>query len=260
MQNIDWILTPFFLDQPLGGLMEITAQRWEVNQPELPKASIMNQLSVLHAGLAAVVERSLTAGNLPVSIAGDCCSAIGVLAGAQRAGLNPKLIWFDAHGDFNTWETSPSGFLGGMPLAMLAGFGEQILLDSLQVQPLSADQIMLVDARDLDPGESELVADSGLTHFQNPLDLMGVSLGGGPIWIHFDTDVVDPRESPAQNYPAAGGPTTILLRQVFQYLENTNQIRMVSVSTVRARSLISGSVSIKLKIRSAEATAFCIWA
>jgi arginase len=232
MKKIDWILTPFFLDQHLEGLEDIADQSWDINQPSsLPKTSTMVRLSALHADLAASVERSLTAGNLPVSIAGDCCTAIGVLAGMQRAGINPTLIWFDAHGDFNTWETSPSGFLGGMPLAMLAGFGEQTLLDRNQVKPLSVDQIILIDGRDLDPGEAELIADSGLTHLQNPADLMEVSLEKGPIWVHFDTDVVDPLESPAQNYPAPGGPTSILLRQLFQYLENTNQIRMVSVSS-----------------------------
>jgi len=191
----------------------------------------MVRLSVLHSGLAASVERSLAAGNLPVSIAGDCCTAIGVLAGIQRAGLSPTLIWFDAHGDFNTWETSPSGFLGGMPLAMLAGFGEQKLLESNQVQPLSTDRIILVDGRDLDPGEAGLVADTGLTHLQNPADLTEISLETGPIWVHFDTDVVDPRESPAQNYPAPGGPSADDLMRVFKYINRINMIRIVSVSS-----------------------------
>ncbi len=231
MQKIDWILTPFFIDHPLEGLNEITSQNWEINQPSLPESSTMVRLSVLHSGLSASVERSLAAGNLPVSIAGDCCTAIGVLAGIQRAGLSPTLIWFDAHGDFNTWETSPSGFLGGMPLAMLAGLGEQTLLESSQVQPLSTDRIILVDGRDLDPGEAGLVADSGLTHLQNPADLMEVSLETGPIWVHFDTDVVDPRESPAQNYPAPGGPSADDLMRVFKYLNRIKMIRIVSVSS-----------------------------
>lgn len=230
MKKIDWILTPYFLDQALEGLREIADQSWEINQPSLPEASTMDRLTVIHTGLADAVESSLAAGNLPVSIAGDCCTSIGILAGIQRSGLDPTLIWFDAHGDFNTWETSPSGFLGGMPLAMLAGFGEQTLLENQQVRPLSTDRIMLCDARDLDPGEAELVAESGITHLQNPADLIGNSLAG-PIWVHFDTDVVDPQESPAQNYPAPGGSSSTLIRQVFQYLTGTNQIRMVSVSS-----------------------------
>jgi arginase len=231
MQKTDWILTPFFLDQPLDGLREMIDQSWEVNQPDLPKASTMARLSVLHAGLAAAVERSLTGGNLPVSIAGDCCTAIGVLAGAQRAGLNPKLIWFDAHGDFNTWETSPSGFLGGMPLAMLTGLGEQTFLERNQVQPLAAERVILCDGRDLDPGESELVAESALIHVRDPEDLLTIRLEKGPTWVHFDTDIVDPGESPAQNYPAPGGPSSDVLRRVFKDLNSTQTIQMVSVST-----------------------------
>ena len=82
-------------------------------------------MSILHKEIAKHVSAALTGGSLPVSIAGDCCTAIGVMAGLQKARIQPLFIWFDAHGDFNTWETTPSGFLGGMPLAMIAGMGEQ---------------------------------------------------------------------------------------------------------------------------------------
>jgi arginase len=71
-----------------------------------------------------------------VSIAGDCVATMGVLAGLHDAGITPTLIWFDAHGDFNTWETTPSGFLGGMPLAMIVGRGEQTMPHGWAGDPL----------------------------------------------------------------------------------------------------------------------------
>jgi arginase len=117
------ILTPYFLDNPLAGLAALEEKGWILNQEPLPESMVVKRIAILHTALAKHVEGILGDGGLPVSIAGDCCTALGVYAGLVRAGINPTLIWFDAHGDFNTWETSPSGFLGGMPLAMLAGLG-----------------------------------------------------------------------------------------------------------------------------------------
>ena len=62
-------------------------------------------------------------------------------------------MWLVSHGDFNTWETTPSGFLGGMPLAMLTGRGDQRMLEAVGLDPLADNQVWLSDARDLDPGD-----------------------------------------------------------------------------------------------------------
>ena len=231
LMKIQPILTSYFLDQELRGLDGLALESWRVTQRHLPTASTQVRLSVLHAGLADAVEAALLEGTLPVSIAGDCCTAVGVLAGLQRAGVDPLLIWFDAHGDFNTWETTPSGFLGGMPLAMLAGLGEQTLLERNQVAPLVQERIILSDARDLDPGEAELVAGSKLTHLSDPLQFLEHPLGEGPIWVHFDTDVINPGQSPAQNYPAPGGPHPAVLTKVFRHLAATGRIQAVSMSS-----------------------------
>jgi arginase len=225
------ILTPYFLDQSLLGLEELARPDWIINYQDLPKSEVIARISVLHAALAKEIESALKDGFLPVSLAGDCCTTIGVLAGLKRANFDPQLIWFDAHGDFNTWETTPSGFLGGMPLAMLAGLGEQTLMESLEVTPLPQEDIILTDGRDLDPGEKELVANSGIRHIKNPLDILDYPLGERPIWVHFDTDILKPEESPAQNYLAPGGPGKEELARVFQYLADTGLIQAVSLSS-----------------------------
>ena len=93
-------------------------------------------MSQLHRPLADFIHKTIRQGDRPVSFAGDCCTTLGVVAGLQRADLNPTLIWLDAHGDFNTWETSPSGFLGGMPLAMMVGRGEQTMAETCRTIPL----------------------------------------------------------------------------------------------------------------------------
>jgi arginase len=168
---------------------------------------------------------------MPVSVAGDCCTTIGVLAGLQQAGVEPSLIWFDAHGDFNTWETSPSGFLGGMPLAMLVGRGEQSIVERVGMKKLPEERVILTDARDLDPGEKEAVAGSSMRHFTAVAGLLEKPLPEGPIWVHFDVDVLNTRELPSVSYPAPGGPPSDLMRRVFQRLASSRQIVAVSLSS-----------------------------
>ena len=120
-----YILTPYFLDQPIHELKELAQSNWIVNEQQLPDTNKQSRMSLLHKEIAKHVSEAIINGEVPMSIAGDCCTAIGVMAGLQRVGIEPLFVWFDAHGDFNTWETTPSGFLGGMPLAMIAGLGQQ---------------------------------------------------------------------------------------------------------------------------------------
>ena len=226
-----YLLTPYFLDEPRVGLGDLVTSAWQENRPVLNPGEKQARMVALYKPLAQFMADTLKQGNRPVSVAGDCCASIGVLAGLQQAGLTPTLIWFDAHGDFNTWETSPSGFLGGMPLAMAVGLGEQTMLAGLGLQPISPAKVILTDGRDLDPGERTLVEESGITHLPNITDLLTYSLPDGPLYIHFDTDIVDPAEVPAMNYPAPGGPSSETVRQVFRYLANTGNVAAVSLSS-----------------------------
>jgi arginase len=225
------ILTPFFLDEPLPGLEPLATSDWLINRPQLPQGPKQRRLSALHRPLADFVQQSIIEGKRPVSIAGDCCTAIGVLAGLQRAGLDPLLIWFDAHGDFNTWETTPSGFLGGMPLAMLVGRGEQSMIKALEVKPLAEYRVILTDARDLDPAEKRLVEEAAVVHLADTGALQDFVLPEGPIYVHIDTDIIDPAQAPAMNYPAAGGPSAENLQAVMRHLSRTERIAAVSVSS-----------------------------
>lgn len=226
-----FIVTPYFLDEPRPQLEELAQPGWIVNRQSLPEGEVQARMSVYHESLAHLVSVAINAGQLPVSIAGDCCAAIGVVAGLQRAGLQPLLLWLDAHGDFNTWQTTPSGFLGGMPLAMLAGLGEQTLLQRLAVQPVLAEQIILTDGRDLDPGERELVANSGIIHLPDPHQLLAYDLGTRPLHIHFDVDILSPLDAPAMSYRAEGGPRAAELTPLFRHLAITGRITAVSMST-----------------------------
>jgi arginase len=226
-----FILTPYFLDRPMPGLEPLLEADWVKNDPRLPQGSSQIRMSLLYEPLAELVALAVNQGERPVSIAGDCCTSLGVLAGLQRANLNPILIWFDAHGDFNTWETTPSGFLGGMPLAMLVGRGEQTIVESLGLLPIPESRVILSDGRDLDPGEREALAGSQVVHLSSVMELVEYDLPEVPIWVHFDTDVIDASVAPGMNYPVSGGPDESQLELVFNHMAQTGCVAAISMSS-----------------------------
>lgn len=226
-----FILTPFFLDQSLSELENLAEIGWITNRPPLPDSNTLSRLPVLHTAIAKHVSEAISAGLLPVSVAGDCCTTIGVMAGLQRAGVDPILLWFDAHGDFNTWDTTPSCFLGGMPLAMLAGLGEQTLLQAVGLQPLPHERILLTDGRDLDPGEKELLAGSGVVFLRDPMNVLQHTFSERPVYVHFDTDIINPLDAPAMNYVAQGGLRAVALAKIFRHLAQAGRITAISLST-----------------------------
>ena len=225
------ILTPFFLDQHVLAIERMDFSKAFLNRPTLKAAELQDRMSQAHAGIAEAVESAARGGQTPVAISGDCCAAIGTLAGLQRAGVDPLLIWLDAHGDFNNWETTPSGFLGGMPLAMMCGIGEQRMMNAVGAAPLAPHRVVLSDGRDLDPGEKVLVKQSGIVHVPDPETLATLRLPNRALWVHFDTDVLNLDEMPACKYPAKGGPSTERVRAIARQLADTGRIAAISMTT-----------------------------
>lgn len=225
-----FMLTPYYLDQVEAGLEPVAGPEWQINRPSLPTGTVPRRMAALYRPLVDFVAKTAADRERPVSVAGDCCTSIAVLAGLQQAGLSPTLIWFDAHGDFNTWETTPSGFLGGMPLAMLVGRGEQTIVAGVGLEPHPETKVILTDARDLDPEEAEAVRDSAVTRLPQVAKLLDYPLPDGPLYVHFDTDVIDPEEAPAMNYPAPSGPSAAILSRVFARLAQTERLAAVSLS------------------------------
>ena len=230
MQN-KFIVTPYFLDNYSQSLETLAWPGWTINNPELTGEGIQQRMTAYQQPLADFVAATLANGERPVSIAGDCCTAIACLAGLRRAGVNPTLLWLDAHGDFNTWETTPSGFLGGMPLAMIAGRGDQSIVREVGLRPLVESRIILTDARDLDPKEKALLGESKVVRLADPRRLLRDPLPDRPLHVHVDTDVITPEQAPAQNYPVPGGVSVADLKDIFRHLAGQYSIVAVSVSS-----------------------------
>lgn len=195
------LAVPYHLDERLpGSSFGVPADRTVT--ADLPAGGPWQRMAVLHDRVADAV-RAQTAA--PLVLSGDCVTSLGVLAGLQRAGHDPGIVWLDAHADFHTEDTTTSGYLGGLPLALAAGVGTPTLPDALGLRPVPRSRVVLVDARDTDPGEHELLARHPVTR-TGVADLDGAGLPDGGLYLHVDVDVCDPADVPDLLYPTPGGP------------------------------------------------------
>lgn len=172
----------------------------------LPDEDLWARLATLYEAVAVAVETSARANPTTTVVSGDCTVTIGMAAGLQRAGLDPSIVWVDAHGDVQSLETTTSGYVGGMALRFLLGYRPDLVIDRLGLRPPATDRALLVDARDLDQAEADYLTSSGLKLV--PLaELTTDALPPGPLLVNFDLDVLDPAVVPGVRYPAANGPS-----------------------------------------------------
>ncbi len=205
------ILVPYHLDEPL----------FEVDWP-LPVEAVIaitavgldrwSFLAELNLAVREAVADRVAGATVPLVVSGDCLTSLGTVAGLQRAGLDPAIVWFDAHGDVQTLETTTSGYLGGIPLRILVGYRPELIADCLGLRPVPENRVVLVDARDLDPPEVEYLSQAEIRHV-TVADVSTMELPAGPLYLHVDMDVVSCDVLPGLLFPATGGPD---LPEVFQ--------------------------------------------
>jgi arginase len=174
--------------------------------------------------LCREVERSMDEGMMPLVLGGDHSLTIGSVAGSSshfaKKGESLGVIWFDAHGDANTPETTPSGNIHGMALAICLGTGDPDLVKLGGRSPkVHARNVVMIGIRDLDPGERDYLKKCGVTVYtMRDLDERGMrdvvdeairlaSDGTAGIHLSFDLDVVDPEDAPGTGTPVWGGIT-----------------------------------------------------
>jgi arginase len=225
-------LVPFHLDEPLAGFAVPELEGGRVLRAPLPDGGIWVRLAALYQGVADAVCAAAGRGQAAVVASGDCTTSLGVLAGLQRAGIDPGIVWFDAHGDFNTDETTPSGYAGGMPLAIAVGRGDQTAPRALGMRAIDEGRVVLVDARDLDPLEREALDRSRVRRVEvaavDPA-AGGAALPDGPLYLHLDIDVLDPPELPGLRYPSAGGVSRDALARAVAGLLATGRVMAIGL-------------------------------
>ncbi|GIJ73922.1 hypothetical protein Voc01_088390 [Virgisporangium ochraceum] len=198
-------------------------------RPELPDGDVWSQVAAVCGATADAVAPVVAAGRVPTVFSGDCLVAGGVVAGAQRVGVDPAIVWFDAHGDVHTLETTTSGYLGGLALRVVTGAHPDRYADGFGLRPLAPERAVLVDARDLDPAEAEYL-ETGRTGRIPVSDVSAGTVPPGPLVLHLDVDVIDAREVPGLRFPASQGPTTDAVLAACARLLATGRVVAVSVA------------------------------
>lgn len=160
------------------------------------------------------------AGNFPLVLGGDHSIAIGTLAGISERHENLGVIWYDAHADMNTSDTSPSGNIHGMPLAASFGHGHEKLTNIRGYSPkVKPENIVIIGARSVDPGERELIKEHGIrVYSMHEIDKMGMHAviedsirylkeerKTDAVHLSLDLDGIDPMYTPGVGTPVPGG-------------------------------------------------------
>jgi arginase len=184
----------------------------------------------LAAGLPDVRAAVASADGPPLVLLGECTLAPAVVAGLRDSHPGLVVVWVDAHGDLNTPETTPSGFLGGMPFAILLGWCKHRLRAAAGLEPaLPENRAALVGARDLDPGERDAIAASRLVVADDVAGALAGLPADAPIHVHLDGDVLDPEDSPGVDFPAPGGWRSAHLDAEMAALAATGRVVGVSL-------------------------------
>ena len=192
-------------------------------QPPVNGYRHLPEVVAWNSAVFAAVSAELADHRMPILLGGDHCLAIGSISAiadhCRRTGRKLRVIWVDAHADFNTAELTPSGNIHGMPVACLTGHGPEELTRMSDHHPaMTPDQIRQIGLRSVDPGEKQFLRAEGVEVFDmRYLDEIGMrktmkrALAGVDADTHvhlsLDLDFVDPTIAPGVGTPVQGGPT-----------------------------------------------------
>jgi arginase len=192
----------------------------EMCQITEPKLKYIDCIVPMARRVAGAVATSVQGGHFPLVLGGDHSIALGSIRGAAKH-KKLGLLWVDAHADFNTNETTPSGNIHGMPLAALCGLGDRRLVQLWDeaVPVVDPKNVVVLGARDLDSGEKKNLREAGVTVFSlEQIDRIGmfnavsraieqITQDTDGIYLSFDVDSLDPRHAPGVGTPVSGGLT-----------------------------------------------------
>lgn len=214
--------------------------------------------------LAGCVAEAAAAGGLPVILSGNCITSVGTVAGIGEPDLG--VIWLDAHGDFNTPETTRGGFLDGMALAVLTGRCWTSLAATVPgFAPVAERRVMLVGARDLDAQEASALIESEIEHLT--ADTINAGLRENlarrkdhtrEIYLHIDLDSLDPSEGKANGFAVEGGVSVADVRNVIDEAAGAFRIRAIALTAYDPREDGDGracKAGIDLLVAAVDATA-----
>ncbi|MDW4013637.1 arginase [Staphylococcus saprophyticus] len=199
--------------------------------------------------LSQSVSNSISNNHFPLILGGDHSIAIGSISGVSKHYENLGVIWYDAHGDLNIPEESPSGNIHGMPLRILAGDGDDKLVNIANYAPkVKPENIVLIGMRDLDVGERQYIKDNNIkTYTMAEVDRYGIKQviketidylkeKTDGIHLSLDVDALDPVETPGTGTRVLGGLTYRESHLALEFLHNSNLV--TSMDLVEVNPLI----------------------
>ena len=177
------------------------------------------------------VEDAMNLGLAPVLLHAECTAALTTLPAVARIRPDVRVLWLDAHGDYNTPETTTSGYLAGMPLAGACGEWDAGLETGF-VDPAS---IVHAGARDIEPAERKLIEASGMTLIEGrtAMDQLPTALGDEPVFVHLDLDVLEAGELPVK-FPTKDGLEIAELRQLLARVAEHREVVGFEVANFQA--------------------------
>lgn len=213
----------------------------ETQSPGDPRLKYLGEIMEVVSALRDAVDRALEDGATPVILGGDHSVAMGSIAGLAQHFHRRKqkigLVWFDAHADANTAETSPSGNIHGMPLAAVLGLGAPSLVNLAGFSPMvDGARAALVGIRDVDQAERANVKASGIGAFtMRDIDERGMrtvmeqaieraTAGTAGFHVSFDLDAMDPEVAPGVGTPALGGLSYREAHLAMEMLADTGKV------------------------------------
>jgi arginase len=221
----------------------------EVIEPAFPEAARSevetNNLGLLGGAIAETVASARRAGKEVLMTGGDCTHITGIVGGLQDAhgpDIRIGLVWFDAHGDFNTPKTTISGMLGGMPVAVCAGLAFPHWREASHiVAPLPTDRILMVDVRNLDPAEEQLIRATDIVIAAPAPGFPGEDLQAAVtalaercdlLYLHIDSDILDAVYVPNHGTREPDGPNMAQVQAAIDTVMATGKVAVLAVVSV----------------------------
>lgn len=220
------------------------SQSEDVTSDNDSKLKHITQIADFNERLAEQVNSVISRGNLPLILGGDHAIAIGTISGAAKEfGNNLGVVWIDAHTDINTEKSSPSGNIHGMPIAALLGYVDPRLSNILfEGKKISGDKVLIVAARDIDPGEFTMVKQenvhlldmdtirrSGINNICQQISQIIAEWNVDNIHLSIDIDSLDPKFVPGTGTPVDNGLSPNELFDLIDTITKTQKVRSVDV-------------------------------
>jgi len=232
-----------------SNVYQIAQVPFEIIEPSFPEerreAEETDNLGLMNGAIAKVVAEANEHGQAVLITGGDCTHSTGVLGGLQDVhgpAARIGLVWFDAHGDFNTPNTTLSGMLGGMPVAVCAGLAYPRWREGSHIAaPIPTDRILMVDVRNLDPAEQQLIQATDITIAAPALGFAGEDLKAAVtelavrcdmLYLHVDADILDESYVPNHGTREPNGASMVQVLAAIDTVMSTGKVIVLSLVSI----------------------------